>query len=39
MEGKEPSPPESWSDDDSSNSDGGVTIPSKSSDPAQTPAS
>ena len=39
MEGKEPSPPESWSDDDSSNSDGGVTIPSKSSNPAQTPAS
>ncbi len=39
MEGKEPSPPESWSDDDSSNSDGGVTIPSKSNDPAQTPAS
>ena len=38
MEGKEPSPPESWSDDDTPKSDGGVKQSSKSS-PASTPAS
>ena len=38
MEGKEPSPPESWSDDDTPNSDGGVKQSSKSN-PVSTPAS
>ena len=38
MEGKEPSPPESWSDDDTPNSDGGVKSSSKSN-PVSTPAS
>jgi len=38
MEGKEPSPPESWSDDDTPNSDGGVKQSSKSS-PVSTPVS
>ena len=38
MEGKEPSPPESWSDDDTPKSDGGVKQSSKSS-PVSTPAS
>ena len=38
MEGKEPSPPESWSDDDTPKSDGGVKRSSKSS-PVSTPAS
>ena len=38
MEGKEPSPPESWSDDDTPNSDGGVK-PSSKSNPVSTPAS
>ena len=38
MEGKEPSPPESWSDDDTPNSDGGVKSSSKSG-PVSTPAS
>ena len=38
MEGKEPSPPDSWSDDDTPKSDGGVKQSSKSS-PVSTPAS
>ena len=38
MEGKEPSPPESWSDDDTPKSDGGVKQSSKSS-PVSTPVS
>ena len=38
MEGKEPSPPESWSDDDTPKSDGGAKQSSKSS-PVSTPAS
>ena len=38
MEGKEPSPPESWSDDDTPKSDGGVKRSAKSS-PVSTPAS
>ncbi len=38
MDGKEPSPPESWSDDDTPNSDGGVKQSSKSN-PVSTPAS
>ncbi len=38
MDGKEPSPPESWSDDDTPNSDGGVKQPSKSS-PVSNPVS
>tara|TARA_B100000965_G_scaffold381475_1_gene378954 strand:- start:1633 stop:3540 length:1908 start_codon:yes stop_codon:yes gene_type:complete len=37
MEGKEPSPPASWSDDDTPNSDGGVT--SSKSNPVSNPAS
>jgi len=37
MEGKEPSPPASWSDDDTPNSDGGVT--SSKSDPVSNPVS
>ena len=37
MEGKEPSPPASWSDDDTPNSDGGVT--STKSNPVSNPAS
>ena len=38
MNGKEPSPPESWSDDDSSDSDGDTTQSTKTS-PVSTPAS
>ena len=38
MDGKEPSPPDSWSDDDTPNSDGGVKQSSKSN-PVSTPAS
>ena len=38
MEGKQPSPPESWSDDDTPNSDGGVKQSSKSN-PVSTPVS
>ena len=38
MSGKKPSPPESWSDDDSSDSDGGVKTSTKTS-PVSTPVS
>jgi len=38
MSGKKPSPPESWSDDDGSDSDGGVKASTKTS-PASTPVS